>query len=99
MYYINTGFEWGPEKSRSNLQKHGISFEEAKEIFLSPTFTAQDARKDYGEARLVSIGALSSVVILVVAHTTRQGKIRIISARKANNFEKNLYYEHLKAKT
>ena len=36
MYYIDMEFEWDPEKSKSNLKKHGISFEEAKEIFLVP---------------------------------------------------------------
>jgi uncharacterized DUF497 family protein len=96
MYYIDMEFEWDPEKSKSNLKKHGISFEEAKEIFLGPVLTAQDRRKDYGEKRFISIGALSGVVFLVVAHTDRKGKVRIISARKANQTERKFYYEHFK---
>lgn len=87
-------FEWDPEKSRLNFQKHGISFEDAKEIFSGPVFTAQDRRKDYGETRFISIGVLSGIVFIVVAHTDRKGKIRIISARKANKTERKYYYEH-----
>ena len=74
MYYIGRQFEWDSAKSISNLLKHGISFEEAKDIFLGPVFTAQDWRKDYGEKRYLSIGALSGVVFLIVAHTDRKGK-------------------------
>jgi uncharacterized DUF497 family protein len=98
MYYINIKFEWDTDKSRANLQKHGISFEEATEIFRGPVFTAQDRRRDYGEKRFVSIGALSGVVFLVVAHTDRKGKVRIISVRRANQTERGLYYEYFKEK-
>ncbi len=76
MYYTIMEFEWNPAKSESNLRKHGISLDEAKEIFLGPVFTALDQRKDYGESRFISIGALSGIVFLVVAHTDRKGKIR-----------------------
>jgi uncharacterized DUF497 family protein len=92
-------FEWDPEKSRLNLQKHNISFEEAKLIFLGPVYTAKDDRKDYGEKRFISIGILSGVVVLVVAHTDRSGKVRIISARKANKIEREYYYGYFKKKT
>ena len=99
MYYIDSEFEWDTNKSRSNLQKHGISFEEAKEIFRGPVLTAQDRRKEYNEMRFVSIGALSHLVVLIIAHTNRLGRIRIISARKANQTERGLYYEYLKKET
>jgi uncharacterized DUF497 family protein len=99
MYYIDSEFEWDINKSRSNLQKHGISFEEAKEIFRGPVLTAQDRRKDYNEMRFLSIGALSQIVFLVVAHTNRMGRIRMISARKANQIERGFYYEYLKKET
>lgn len=99
MYSIIVEFEWDTEKNKTNLSKHGISFEEAVEIFSGPIFTAEDKRKDYGEKRMISIGVLSGIVVLLVAHVDRKGKTRIISARKANQKEKGLFYEYLKKKT
>lgn len=92
-------FEWDTKKSKLNLLKHGISFEEAKEIFHGSVFTAEDRRKDYGEMRFTSIGLISGVAVLVVIHTDRKGRTRIISARKANEKERGLYYEYLKEKS
>jgi uncharacterized protein len=88
-------FEWDKKKNAANRKKHGISFEEAKEIFDGPVLTRLDDRREYGETRRISIGALSDAVVIVVAHTDRAGKIRIISARKANRNEREVYYEYL----
>jgi uncharacterized DUF497 family protein len=81
-------FEWDENKNAQNLKKHGISFEEAQEIFDGICFNAIDERFDYGEIREISIGAIQGVVIIVVAHTEKNGVIRIISARKATRQEK-----------
>ena len=88
-------FEWDEEKDRANRTKHGISFEEAKAIFDGPVFTAPDERQDYGEERFISTGELGALVVVVVVHTSRSGRIRLISARKANRKERLAYYEHL----
>lgn len=88
-------FEWDENKNRQNRNKHGISFEEAKEIFDGIIFTAIDDRYDYGEIREISIGAIQGIVIVTVAHTERKGKIRLISARKATPKERRTYYEYL----
>ncbi len=88
-------FEWDKEKDRANRTKHGISFEEAKIIFEDPVLTAQDDREDYGEERFVSYGQLGALVIVAVVHTSRGGRIRLISACKANRKERQAYYEHL----
>ncbi|MGK7876489.1 MAG: BrnT family toxin [Xenococcaceae cyanobacterium] len=92
-------FEWDKNKNRQNKQKHGVSFEEAQEIFNGIVFTAIDNRFDYGEIREISIGAIRGVVIVTVAHTERQGKIRLISARKATPKESRKYYEYLRQTT
>lgn len=92
-------FEWDPEKNKMNLAKHGISFEEAINIFSGPTFTVEDVRRDYGEKRFISIGSISGLIMIVVLHTNRRKLVRIISARKANQNERAQYYGHLKAKT
>ena len=93
-------FEWDKKKSETNLHKHGISFEEAKTIFNGPVFTFEDQRKEYGETRRISIGELENgITVVVVIHTDRKGKTRIISARIANKKERALYYEYLKEKS
>ncbi len=88
-------FDWDPAKNEANLKKHGISFDEAKYIFDGPILTRADDRKNYGENRDVSLGALSPDAVLVVVHTERNSKTRLISARKADRRERKVYYDHL----
>jgi uncharacterized DUF497 family protein len=88
-------FDWDSAKNEANLKKHGISFDEAKHIFDGPTLTRLDDRRDYSENREISLGALSPDVVLVVVHTERRDKIRLISARKASRRERKVYYDHL----
>jgi len=88
-------FEWDENKNRQNIQKHGISFEEATEIFYDIVFTSIDDRYDYDEIREISIGAIQGVVIITVAHTDRNDKIRLITARKSTPKERRTYYEYL----
>jgi uncharacterized protein len=92
-------FEWDENKNRQNLKKHGISFEEAKEIFEGIIFTSIDERFVYEEIREISIGAIQGIVIVTVIHTEREGIIRIISARKATPKERKEYYEYLSQAT
>ncbi|MEH1870673.1 BrnT family toxin [Nostoc sp.] len=92
-------FEWDKNKNQQNIQKHGISFEEATEIFDGVVFTSIDERYDYEEIREISIGSIQGVVIITVAHTDRNGKIRLISARKATPKERRTYYEYLAQST
>lgn len=87
-------FEWNPDKAALNLEKHGISFEEAETVFndsLSVTFPDPD--HSIGESRYVIIGISRFSELLVVAHTDRGEKVRIISARKATRQEKRFYEE------
>lgn len=88
-------FEWDENKNQQNFKKHGIRFEEAIEIFNGIVFTALDERFDYDEDREISIGTIQAVVIVTVAHTERNGNIRIISARKATPKERRTYYDYL----
>lgn len=88
-------YEWDERKNSENKKKHGISFEVASEIFQGPILTKIDDREDYGEERSISLGQTAQTVILVVAHTDRHGRTRIISTRKATRSEKEVYYENL----
>ena len=90
---IEDSFEWDDDKAASNLTKHGVSFDEAKSVFLDP-FAVElfDDRADYGEDRFVLIG-MSTENVLTVVYTERKERNRIISARKAAANERRLYHE------
>lgn len=88
-------FEWDEAKNASNIEKHGVRFEDAQAIFDGPVLTFEDTRHDYGEPRLNSIGSAGGVVILTVTHTDRQGVTRIISARPASRTERKRYDEEV----
>ena len=89
-------FEWDRQKNQTNIIKHGISFQEAQEVFNDPKLlTYVDDRFDYKEIRELSIGRLllpeQPVIVVLVVHTDRNGVTRIISARKANKKERIKY--------
>ncbi|SFM57105.1 hypothetical protein SAMN05216573_102600 [Bradyrhizobium sp. Rc3b] len=88
------GFEWDPEKNASNLQKHGLSFKEAALIFSGPVLTGPAENAE--EYREKSFGLLKGSVVVCVVHTDRNGKIRIISARKATPNERKHFDGYLK---
>lgn len=87
-------FEWDAEKQRTNLEKHGVDFDDAISIFLGPTLEALDDRFDYGEARFVAYGEVGGHILAVV-YTMRDEVCRIISARKARSDERRQYYAAL----
>jgi uncharacterized DUF497 family protein len=88
-------FEWDAVKARTNLGKHGVSFEEAKSVFHDD-YARQffDDEHSEHEDRFVMLGLSERSRVLVVCHCERlQGAaIRIISARKATTRERK-YYE------
>jgi len=88
-------FEWDEDKNQANIQKHGVSFEMAKRIFDRPVLTSPDRRKGYGEDRYVSIGQVEQAALIVVAHTHRDGRTRLISARPASRKERQMYHERI----
>lgn len=87
-------FEWDPSKAAINLQKHQISFEEAKSVFYDE-FAVQffDEAHASDEERFLMLGMSSTAQLLIVCHCERHhGKtIRIISARKATKRESAFY--------
>jgi uncharacterized DUF497 family protein len=87
-------FEWDIDKNQANQKKHQISFEEAAEIFRYPTYEIVDTRAGYGETRYIAIGSNSRMTIMSVVYTEREGRLRLISARRANKQEQRLYYDY-----
>ena len=87
-------FEWDARKAKSNLAKHGVSFEEAKSVFIDERAKLiDDPDHSEDEERFVLLGLSSSLRLLVVCHCYRdEGNIiRFISARKATTQESRSY--------
>lgn len=87
-------YEWDEAKNRTNLAKHGLSFEDAEQVFEGPCVTFEDDRFAYGEERLITLGMFAGRLV-VIAHAPRDEATRIISMRKGNRREKNIYKERL----
>ena len=89
----NMRFEWDPRKARTNAEKHGISFEEARTVFYDDNARLiDDPDHSDGEERFILMGISGNLRVLTVCHCYRDDDIiRIISARKATKHEKNYY--------
>jgi uncharacterized DUF497 family protein len=87
-------FEGDANKAKSNVAKHGISFEEASTIFGDPcSLTIPDPMHSDLENRFITLGSSHRGRLLVVVHTERGDNIRIISARAASRRERRNYEE------
>jgi uncharacterized protein len=85
-------FEWDPEKARTNLRKHRLSFHEAGTVFGDPLATTfPDPDHSVGERRYVTIGITEKGRVVVVAHMEKGQLVRIISARSATRPERRFY--------
>lgn len=82
--------EFDPSKHQLTLENRGLDMARANEIFDGATLTIADDRKDYGEPRLITVGRLDGRLVVMV-WTPRGAARRIISLRKANDREKDLY--------
>lgn len=90
---ISEEFEWDDAKAASNRDLHGVSFDDACLVFRDPfAIELIDDREDYGEERYALVGTAKGVV-LVVVHTERADRNRIISARRAEPNERRFYHE------
>jgi hypothetical protein len=86
-------FAWHDAKAEANLQAHGVSFDLAKTVFEDPLAVERlDDREDYGEERFVIVGMAAGGVVLFVAFTEREGRMRIVSARRATQNEQDDYF-------
>ena len=91
--------EWDPAKNLSNQRKHGISFEEAAQVFRDPLFLSWKDRVQDGEERWQACGKVEGLSILIAAHTVREELedgneievVCIISARRAEPKERRRY--------
>ena len=87
-------YEWDSAKAQANLKKHRVTFEEAASVFLDPSaLTFWDPDHSEEEDREITIGRSARQRVLFVAHAPRDGRVRIISARKATRREQQQYEE------
>ena len=87
-------FEWDPGKARRNRRKHRVSFEESATVFGDPLAeTYHDPDHSTSEQRFITVGMSSVGRVLIVAHADRDENIRIVSARKTTQREREHYEE------
>ena len=85
-------FEWDDDKAEANLQKHGVTFSEAQTVFGDPlALTGYDPDHSGEEDRYLTMGTSLDGRLLVVSHTDRDDRVRIISARVASRRERKDY--------
>jgi len=90
-------FEWDPKKAASNLAKHRVSFAEATSVFGDPlSVTVGDPDHSLEEGRYLTIGTTAAGRVVIVAHTDRGDRIRIISARELTPAERRSYEDATK---
>ena len=83
------GFEWDSKKNKSNITKHGISFKDAIAVSEEPYLKIVSDRS--GEKRSLALGRAQGRIIAVI-YTEQQGRIRVISARAARTYEREIYH-------
>ena len=84
--------EWDQEKAHENLAKHGVSFDEAATVFGDPlAVTIDDPDHSHDEQRFLTAGLSSRGRLIIVAHTDRAGRVRIITARGVTARERSQY--------
>ncbi len=90
-------FEWDPEKDQQNQTTHGVSFDEASTVFGDPlAITIDDPDHSSDENRILTTGHSNRQRLIIVAHTDRDERIRIISAREVTAAERRDYAEEPK---
>ncbi len=92
-------YDWDPIKYKENIQKHGVTFEEAQTIWDNPDAILTWEDKRHNEQRFVSIGWSRKNRQLFIVHCQRKGGVTwIISARKAERSERRRYLDHFSGK-
>ncbi len=85
-------FEFDPTKAQTNLRKHGVSFAHAEQALRDPMAFTIDDPDSMSEQRFITLGMDALGRVLVVIHTKRGERTRLISARKASRGEADRYH-------
>lgn len=88
-------YTYDPKKLTANLKKHGLDFKDAAQVIESErAVTFEDRRFDYGEQRFVTLGMLRGVLVVIITAETDE-EIRVISMRRAERNEEEIYYRNI----
>lgn len=94
-YNESMRYTFDPEKKAANLKKHGYDFEDAPQVIESDrTVTFEDRRFAYDEQRFITLGMLRGEVVVIATAETDE-EIRLISMRKAERNEQEIYYSNI----
>ena len=95
---VHGRFEWDEEKAKANYKKHGITFEEAINLFNDPLLWERYdlCNSNEEENRYIGIGQIDGFVIVSSCYTDRDGRTRIINARRASSKEEKDYEQWCK---
>jgi uncharacterized DUF497 family protein len=88
-------YSWGPKKSRRNVTRHGIAFQDAIQIFAGLTLEKLDDRFDYGEVRVYAIGVVNGIEVTAVYTQLSDEERRIISAWRSERHEREAYWKSI----
>jgi uncharacterized DUF497 family protein len=91
-------FSFDPTKNARNVAVNGISLARALDFAWHDALIVEDTRRDYGERRFKAYGLISSRMYVLI-HTPREGRVHVISLRRANKREVRLYENQAKDKT
>jgi uncharacterized protein len=91
MHTLGVDIEFDPVKARANLQKHKVSFAHAEQALRDPMALTMEDPDSEGEQRFITLGIDALGRVLVLVHTPRGDKTRLISARKASRGESEQY--------
>ncbi|MCX5855457.1 MAG: BrnT family toxin [Deltaproteobacteria bacterium] len=87
-------FEWDTKKAAANIQKHNVTFQEAATVFGDPlAVTFYNPDHSVNENRFITFGFSLQKRLLIVSHTERGGRTRIINARLVDRNERKIYEE------
>ncbi len=95
-YHVPVEVTWDPAKNASNRKKHGVSFEEAAELFSSGVDYLEifDEAHSVDEDRFIAIGPIKRGLVLVIHTEQDEDTVRLISARWASKRERTLFSAH-----
>ena len=88
-------YTWDENKNKANLDRHGITFEDAQRIFEGPTLEKIDDRFDCEEIRIYAIGLVNGLEITVIYADQNNEERRIISAWRSEPHERRAYWQSL----
>ena len=92
-----TGFDWDEANARKNWDQHGVTPEEAEDVFFhEPLILRSDVRHSKREKRYYALGRTNAERRLFLAFTVRRNRIRVISVRDMNQNERATYAKHEK---